>query len=113
MNIHLFLVSNPGLKKLDGIISERLTQVDITSSSADEFKSIGLPGSIHDFTVRCIEAPVKNVLLERVIEEQGLLLHESKSLTKLSNVHLPDINSINKHLAKLWIVEAHDQANKG
>lgn len=106
-------MSYPGFKKLDRIISERLTQVDLTSLRSDEFKSVGLPGSIQNIAVRGIESPVKNVLLERVIEEQGLLLHESKSLTKLANIHLSDINAIDEHLAKLWIVKAHDQANKG
>lgn len=106
-------MSYPGFKKLDRIISERLTQVDLTSSRSDEFKSVSLLGSIQNIAVWGIESPVKNVLLERVIEEQGLLLHESKSLTKLANVHLPDIDAINEHLAKLWIVKAHDQANEG
>ena len=66
-----------------------------------------LSGTV-DFLVACVKTTVEDVLLQRVVEEQWLLLDEAKPLAKRIHVQSLDINAVYKNLAELRIVETHD-----
>lgn len=98
---------------LDNIISDLCSQVNLTFSFLDKLKSIGLFRSLLNIFIRCVESTVKDVLLESVVEEHGLLLDKSEPLAQLNNVHTLDIDAIDEYLTKLRVVETHDKGDKG
>lgn len=79
---HLSLVVEKSLLKLSSIITERIAQVFFDFIIFhNELKSVGLLCSILNLQVRRFKIAVHDVLLERVVEEKGLLLDEAKPLT--------------------------------
>lgn len=65
-----------------------------------------------DLSVGSLKVTVEDVLLQRVVEEQGLLLHETQPLTKRIHIHGLDIDVVNENRSKLRVIETHDERDE-
>ena len=98
------------------VVTESSGQVIFAACCAtfwgDKLEGVGLLGSLENLLVARVKPTVQDVLLQRVVEEQWLLLDEAKPLAKRIHVQSLDINAVDKNLAELRIVESHDESNK-
>jgi len=65
-----------------------------------------------NLSVGSLKVSVEDVLLKRVVEEQGLLLHETEPLTKCIHIHGLDIDIVNENRSKLRVIETHDERDE-
>ena len=81
--------------------------------SRDELRRVrGLGGSL-DLGIGRLEAPVADVLADRVCEEDRLLRDHSDLLAQRADRHLPDIPAVHADLPSDRIVEAADEVHEG
>jgi len=73
----------------------------------NEFSAVGSLASLKNSSIRSRAVTIQHVFSNRVVKEERLLHNKAESLTKLDNVVLSDIDSINQNLAKLRVVETH------
>ena len=96
-------------EKLPGIINDNLFQVFLS----DETCSVCSRNCLLDLKICRIWLPVKNIVFDAAVKQDGLLHNKSHPLPQLCHpVHL-DVNSIDENLAELWVVEAHHEADQG
>lgn len=98
------------------VIAEGSGQITIASGllsfRGDKLESVGLLGSLENLLVACVKPTIQDVLLQCVVEEQWLLLDEAEPLAQLINVQCLGINTVDKNLAELRIVESHHEGNE-
>lgn len=78
----------------------------------DELSSIRNVDSLLDLLVRSLHVAVEDVLFYRVVEQSRLLHHQAHRGTKLGDVVVTHIHTVDQNLAEVRVVEPHDQADQ-
>lgn len=79
----------------------------------NEFAAVGLRRRFVNLLIRSLVLSIENVLGQAVVEELGLLHHETEALTQLIDVVLSDVDIVNEDFAKLGVVEPHHKSDEG
>lgn len=66
-----------------------------------------------DFTVESTGFTVKNVFKNRVIEDNWLLHDERNGVSKVMEIDVFDVSSIEKNLSVINVIESHEKVDKG
>ena len=78
----------------------------------DELVGIGYTGSLLDLLARGIVDAKRDIVEERVVEEDGLLIHIAYELAQVVNAQFLHVDSVDEHLAFLHVVIARDEVDQ-
>ena len=81
--------------------------------SVDELGGVGDLAGLEYLVISSRGLGVEDIVSDRVVEQQGLLLHQSEAQSERVDVVLLDIDAVNQDVAKLRIVEPVDELGDG
>jgi len=104
----LLLVGSHGVEEGVGLVVE-LLEVFVV----DELLAVRNLRSCLHLAVGSVELAVEDVLKDRVVEDDRFLHHQRHCLSKVVEIVVLHVHTIQKHLSGIDIIEAHEQVNKG
>ena len=81
--------------------------------SRDELQGIADSSTLLDLAIRSVRLPIEDVLLDRVVEEGRLLLHEADQRAEEGDRVVSDVPPVQEDAAHVHVVEAEDQGYQG
>lgn len=87
--------------------------IDLINSLLNEFIAVGSVRALYDLWVSGLEVSVKDILLDRVVEDTWLLHNKGQSFSKSVQVVGLDVDSVQVDCSELWVIETHHQVHEG
>jgi len=85
----------------------------VKTTLVNELIAIGYSSSFNNLTILSIELSIEDVVFDGIVENAWFLHNERKCLSKIPNFVGLDVDSIEKDLTEVWIIESHQEAHEG